>query len=396
MTPRRICLAVVMLPLLVGLAAIVIVPARGNSLQNQSPEDTEQIVEAGHLECASAVELRCSVPGLSTVVSVIPDGTVARKGDLLIQLDNSVPSKQKSLAAAELQQAEARMNSSAMQIDSIKQQLQIESQLGQLRLKLAELTLLNVTAPDGELATQSAALQRTIQYEESVRDANTDPLAVNAARRNLENARDQLRLLENHLKPLRQATAELELTLVKAKTLQTENSLRAELTNANAQRNAYAQAAAAAKQRLQQAEKDLQACSIHAPADGLVLHATTNAGRSVSRPLAKGSRVRERQLLLTMPDLSQLQVRAHVHESRIADVQVGQQAMLEFDALPDRRLKGTVAFMAPTARRSSQPNPQVNVFEVIIKPDTNSLPLKIGMTCLVEIDVKHAENGKKK
>src|SRR5437868_2076939 len=51
------------------------------------------VVEQGEIESSSNVEIRCEVKsrGMSgiTIISVVPEGTIVEKGDLLIKLDST-------------------------------------------------------------------------------------------------------------------------------------------------------------------------------------------------------------------------------------------------------------------------------------------------------------------
>jgi HlyD family secretion protein len=88
-----------------------------------------------------------------------------------------------------------------------------------------------------------------------------------------------------------------------------------------------------------------------------------------------------------MPDAEKLQVRVRVHESKIARVKKGQPVALRFDALPDSEFGGTVLSVANTPQPGAWPNTDRTTYDVIVSVETPAPQLKIGLTCVAEIDV---------
>ena len=72
--------------------------------------------------------------------------------------------------------------------------------------------------------------------------------------------------------------------------------------------------------RLKRLEAQMEKCVITAPASGMVVYANDQGGRfggSQQPQIEEGAMVRERQTILRLPDLSQMQVKVNVHESKI-------------------------------------------------------------------------------
>ena len=66
-------------------------------------------------------------------------------------------------------------------------------------------------------------------------------------------------------------------------------------------------------------ERQIAACKIVAPSDGLVVYANdpTRAFRSNTPQVEEGATVRERQKIFSLPDIPKMQVNTKVHESQI-------------------------------------------------------------------------------
>jgi len=88
---------------------------------------------------------------------------------------------------------------------------------------------------------------------------------------------------------------------------------------------------------------------IRAPFDGVILSKSANVGDMVT-PFS--SAADSKGAVVTMADMSTLEVEADVSESSLAKVKVGQPVEVTLDALPDTRLRGRISRMVPTVDRA--------------------------------------------
>jgi HlyD family secretion protein len=88
---------------------------------------------------------------------------------------------------------------------------------------------------------------------------------------------------------------------------------------------------------------------IRAPFDGVVLTKNANVGDTIT-PFS--SALDTKGAVVTMADMSTLEVEADVSESNLQKVKVGQPCEVELDAIPGARFQGTVSRMVPTVDRS--------------------------------------------
>ena len=76
--------------------------------------------------------------------------------------------------------------------------------------------------------------------------------------------------------------------------------------------------------KLEEIEKQIHACKIHAPEDGMVVYylseQTRSGGGSQNSIIAQGEPVREGQKLMRIPDLNKMQVTLKVHESMVSRI----------------------------------------------------------------------------
>lgn len=88
---------------------------------------------------------------------------------------------------------------------------------------------------------------------------------------------------------------------------------------------------------------------IRAPFDGVVLAKNANVGDLIT-PFSNAAG--SQGAVLTLADLSTLEVEADVSEGSLAKVQLGQPVEIQLDALPGQRFRGQVASIVPTVDRA--------------------------------------------
>ena len=88
---------------------------------------------------------------------------------------------------------------------------------------------------------------------------------------------------------------------------------------------------------------------IRAPFDGTVLTKNADVGEIVS-PF--GASINSRAAVVTMADMTSLQVEADVSESNIEKITLNQECEIVLDAYPEKSYPGFVAKIVPTADRS--------------------------------------------
>jgi HlyD family secretion protein len=107
---------------------------------------------------------------------------------------------------------------------------------------------------------------------------------------------------------------------------------------------------------------------IRAPFDGVILSKTANVGDVVT-PFS--SALDAKGAVVTMADMSTLEVEADVSESNLQKVQVGQPCEIQLDALPDMRFRGEVSRIVPTVDRAKA---TVITKVRFLEPDPRVLP----------------------
>ena len=103
--------------------------------------------------------------------------------------------------------------------------------------------------------------------------------------------------------------------------------------------------------------------------------------------------MRERQAIITIPDLTRMSVNVKIHESYIKKVKKGQKARITLDAFPDKSLVGEVTKMGVLPDSQNRwMSPDLKVYLTSITVDGTHDWVKPGMSAKVEILVNKVEN----
>lgn len=111
----------------------------------------------------------------------------------------------------------------------------------------------------------------------------------------------------------------------------------------------YQAAIAVARANYRAAQIAVEQTLIRAPFDGVVLTKNANVG-DVITPFS--SALGSQAAVVTMADMSTLEVEADVAESNLGKVRIDQPCEIQLDALPELRFRGAVQRMVPTVDRS--------------------------------------------
>jgi HlyD family secretion protein len=176
-------------------------------------------------------------------------------------------------------------------------------------------------------------------------DAARDQSAANVrvAQANLEQAKAELADAQRQL----ERTAELLAQKFVSPSAYDTAVARADKARAAVGSSQAAVGAAEAGRR--SAEVSVEQTVIRAPFDGVVLTKNANVGDTIT-PFS--SAVDTKGAVVTMADMSTLEVEADVSESNLQKVKVGQPCEIELDAIPDARFQGQVSRLVPTVDRS--------------------------------------------
>ena len=325
---------------------------------------TVSVTEQGTLESSNNTEIKCKVRGFSTVTYVVPAGTVVEQGQELVRLDTKVIEEQHSLtktntfiAQATLAQTEANVEKAKIAIDAYEKG-RFRSQLQALEKELA--------AHKRNLRTARKMHERS---EALFRQGYVTELEVEGNAFTVTQAELELKVKETEIKVLKEFTRKMQLETLNGNKTASESKLAAD------------QAGLAMEiKRRDRAAQELKDCVIRAEQSGLVIYPSA-ASWKTTPDITEGATVRKDQVLLLMPDLTQMQVNLGIHESVIDRVRPGLKAIV---TLPDRTLEASVSKVASVTRPAGWWTGNVVKYDTLIELPSEE-GLKPGMSAEIEV-----------
>lgn len=336
----------------------------------------QEVLERGEVQSSHSVEVRCEVAARGSygvsIIQIVPEGSYVKKGDFLIKLDDSA-------LQAELVQQQIACNTSRA--------LAVEAKADYDGAKLAMDEYANgpfrqdEQALESDLFVQQEDLRRAEEYyrysQKLAARGYTTEVQLEADRFAVEKARKSLAVVQTKLEVLRNFT--------KVKTMK---QLQASVETSEARLRTRENSHKLDTERLEKINDYIAKCEIRAPASGQVIYANDGSSASNGDPLiAEGKSVRERQVLIRLPDPTHMRVLARVNEARIDQVKKGMKVHVVADAFPEEQLDGIVQ----TVGEYPLPNiiPYSTVKEYAAEIDIVNPPesLRSGMTAKVAIQV---------
>jgi len=373
--------------LLVALAVVAAVPAIAWSLRPEFPWSSKasgpmlhrvqrkdfihEVTERGTVQSASNVEVRCMVKSRNMsgtqILSIVPEGTYVTPvpdwqpkdpdnpedpPDLLVKLDSS---------ALELDLTQQQIVCANSEASVIQAQNQFEI------AKISKEEYLNGTYKKDKLAFEAAVVvaeedlaraQEYLEYSEllyskgyiSDRELQANAFDVEEYTLELGKAKTNLEVLENYTKPKMLLQLNADIKTAEAKFKAAEHSYQLD------------------QEELEEIKTQIANCTIRAPEPGQVVYANITDRRGGSEVIIEeGVPVRERQVIIKLPDPKRMQVEAKVNEAKITLVKPELPATIRLDAFPDLELQGKVERVNKYPAPSSWFMANVKEYEAFIR-----------------------------
>jgi HlyD family secretion protein len=276
------------------------------------------------------------------IMTLVENGKKVKKGDLLVEFDNSTVKQKLAQDQSALKSAEA----------------EIQQSRAAARLKEEQdLTDVMTAKFDAEKARMDASKQEIL----SVIDGQQ-------AKLKLADAEQKFKEAEAKLKADRSAAA----------------------SDIKSKQQKQDQAAFQVKQD----ERSLASLTLHAPLDGVIALQNHWQPPGGSTPFKAGDRAWPGASLAELPDPSALKILARIEEAERGQLKMGQSAMVRLDAVPDASFDGHINFISPTASLDFGAGwPIPRNFSVEIALPSGDTRISPGMTASVRVAVDRVPDG---
>lgn len=305
-----------------------------------------------------------SASGSSRILTIVPDGSVVKKDDVLCTLDSSEYEELLRSQSISVEQARADMDRAKLALEVAEMALAeyTDGLMGQARKTLSGQIALSQS--DYERALDRLTWTRRMVEKGYLATGQlvTEQFALNRLELNLKKGRTALDLFERFAAP--KYIFMLKGDVLAAEAVYTYQRRRFQLY----------------EERLAKFKEQIEFCTVRAPHDGFVIYA--NDDRRNIR-IEAGMTVREEQKLFYLPNLARMEVAAVLHESVVKSVQPGMRAQVKIEALPNRVIEGHID--AITQLPDHNWFSDIRYFYAKVKLHDVPRGLKPGMSAEVEI-----------
>lgn len=374
-------------------------------------------VESGTIKAREQTIIKNEVEGKSSIVSIIPEGTRVKKGELLIELDASTLADQKIDQEISVQNTEAAFISAKETLAVAENQAKSDIDLARLTLEFAKQDLEKYIKGDYPYLLDEADAKIALAQEELTRAKQTledsnqlaaekyisqmelqaDTIAKKKCELDTSLAIKSRNLLEDYTKKRQIAQYESNVSQAEMAMERTERSAHASVIQAQADLKAKESEYQRQQDKLKKMNNQLEKTKIYAPDDGLVIYATS--AKSADRhgnatPLDVGREVQEREELIYLPTGNSSTANIAIHESNLKKTSIGMPAIITVDALPGKTFYGSIETIAPLPDAQSMwLNPDLKVYKTEIYIDGNDPMLRTGMSCQAEIIIQQYQDA---
>lgn len=328
------------------------------------------------------------------------EGDVVTKGEALVRLDPTQLESSTDAQLAAFQTAQDDVRVSQTQVTAAQNSLSQAQQglnVAQIAIDSARQGVVTAQTEVDRAQVELNSANRELKRSESMLESGVIPKQeYDNAKDRVENAKVSLNTararLESQKITIKDATARLNQQTVAVRDAQRAVST-ANLGVSSSQSRANQQSAFLRGQKTQR-DKTL----VTAPINGVIAEIPSKVGTFAVAGLSTTA-------LLTIADMSSINVEVKVDETEIDKVEVGQKAKIKVDAFGDKEFDGEVSQKTPLAVGKSQTSGGLSVninvqeakeFRVVIRlgelPDEIKTGLRPGMSATATITTKTVEN----
>lgn len=374
------------------------------------------MIESGSIKPRKQYVIKSQVEGRVSITYIFPEGERVQKGQLLLKLDSSTFEDKLANQEISAQNADANKTQASENLEVVKNQAKADIAKAELDLRFAREDLVKykegeypktlneaetkVTLADEELKRAKDKLEwSTRLYAEkylSESDYRTDALSCKRYELELKSAENALNLLKEYTYKRQIAQLESDVEQAEMALERVKRKANADITQAEATLKARVVELNRQKEQVEKLKEQITNCTVLAPADGLVIYATSNQGpfrRQNQDPLDVGTEVSQRQDLIYLPEGDDFKAEIKIHETNLKKVYYGLPVRVTVDALKGEVFMARLTKIAPLPDAQSMwMNPDLKLYnsEAMIE-DARGM-LKSGMNCRAEIIVEQHED----
>jgi multidrug resistance efflux pump len=318
------------------------IPSKPAAYKVTKVQIIKEMLVTGELKAARSVVI--NAPNVrssfsNTISFLAPEGSIVKKGERIVEFDDS--SLQSNQSEAERTLDEAKLNIEKKKVDLEAQRCDLLSALSQAEAQLKQDELY------GKLGKDLLAGNTYLKYQLNMTKSK---MSVQKAKENLDNF-EKSYASEMALKEITRSQAEISLKKI---------------------------------------ESDMQLLKIDAPQEGIVIYGDNWAS---NRKMQIGDGVFQGMEVASLPDLTSLQVIGNVYDTEYSLLQPEMRCTVTLDALPGFRVDGRIVARTSVGSRKSFTSSK-KVFQITVQMDkVDPTILKPGMTARVTVPLVLAKDA---
>jgi len=392
---KRAITIVVILGVVIGLSWLSYQAFGGQAVRKQAIDDADlekfvvkrdaiaaTVSATGSIAPEAEVTLTFELGGKVEEIFV-EKGQMVKAGDPLAKLETDGLELQVAQAQATLALNEAKLQQAMKKADA-EDIATAEAELASAKANYEKVkagpTEEDLIVAKADMEKAAIALQKAqAEYDQVAWVPGLSALPQSAA---LQQASIDYERAKANYQKTAQPPTESELKSAWAQVVQAQTKLDKLEKNPEPEDVAIAQAQVdQARAQLEEAQLKLEKAVITAPFDGVVASLGAKVGEWISSGIA----------MVVLVDTSNFHIDVEIDEVDISQIAVGQEVLINLDALPDKEIAGYVEAIAPTASADSDGGVVSYVVTVAIEP--TDAPLRAGMSANTTITTARNENA---
>ncbi|MEA2017977.1 MAG: efflux RND transporter periplasmic adaptor subunit [Campylobacterota bacterium] len=363
-----------------------------------------KLIQRGTLEASRFIQIKSQIlSNRAKLVELIPEGTQVSKGVILARFDikpfmddlNKWMHKQKEAEAALIKaekEVEIHKNKSIESIEKLKKSIEIEKinlqdikhgsglvDLNELKQKIEQESRkvklsLNEIKDYDELYQQGYISKRERDEVENKLLNNQDSLLT---------AKEKLINYKKYNWPMQIKEHEIKLKELEEEIINKKIQNKFILDDKIAQLAKSKSVLLYYKNEIKKAKKNVEACDIRAPIDGIVIYnIIPKNGKKVKVDI--GDSIWQNQSFMQIPDTKNMIVKTKIREVDLNKIYNNLKVKVTLDAYPSKVFNGEITYIDSIAKQNNK-IVDIKFFDAIIKIKTSNELLRSGMSANIDI-----------
>lgn len=375
------------------------------------------MIESGSIKPRKQYVIKSQVEGRVDITYIFPEGERVKQGQRLLELESSTFVDKLANQEITAKNADANRVQASENLEVTKNQAKADISKAELTLRFAQEDLVKYKQGEYPKTLNEAETKVTLAKEELKRakdklewstklfaekylsesDYRTDELSCKRYELELKSAENALNLLKEYTYKRQIAQLESDVEQAEMALERVRRKANADITQSQATLNARELELKRQNEQVEKLKDQIEKCTVVAPADGLVIYATSNQGpfrRQNQEPLDVGTEVSQRQDIIYLPEGDDFKAEIKIHETNLKKIYPGLPVRITVDALKGVEFLGHLTKVAPLPDAQSMfMNPDLKLYNAEVDIDDAKGMLKSGMNCRAEIVVEQHDDA---